>query len=755
MKGRNSPFVLPTDMFRSNRETRLHLLAALFYALIGFIILHAILFNTNVRVAGYDWFNYNWNYWWIRHAFSTPGLSIFESNYVFAPLTNNLGYHALTVFWYPIWALTEPLVGTLTAVNIILFIGCWLNGFVLFCLLRREGAAPIIALLGGAALQFSPVTRYFYYNTHLNLMDWFWLPAHILLWNQITRRVHSNQFRHALLWAGVHGLAIWGLGLTDLQFPIFVAFWLVPYGLWTVWVLRSWSARTRLAIVGLTAICIGGALLWFAGPLPYMLRFHGVLAPGLAEDRPGIPFPRGYFSLDSVWWLWDTPTLGGSVMILLLVTLVLWVWIARKRSNSDHSQISATLQTPPWFWLAVLLSPLILSMGPTIQVLGLSIPMPFRLLHQITNGMFRMPWRLAPIFVGATALFFSRVGSPILPKRSTTRLLFGVVLLLWMAIDVRLFETAPLEPVLPSFHFYSEIGKEQGAQYDHLVLLEVPTGAATGEVILGDPKATQLQWYGMTHQKRMLNGFISRAPIDDFWYINTDDAMLAWLGQRRYLEPDTVASQLRERIADWPLGYIVVHQNLIGRDSPTPQEIIGYFNSLPDLLCPYRVEGDSVLYHTSAHPDGCSPRRPAVAADGSYTIDVGTSGDEQYIGWGWHWQEQVAGLTLRWMGEYPQTKLYVDLPPADYVLSVSTQAFWEPRQMQIVVNEQPLGEPVTVQTDMLQTFMFHLPAAVVGDGQHLTITFNYDRVIVPNEIGQSADPRKLSLAVDWVRFQPS
>lgn len=34
----------------------------------------------------------------------------------------------------------------------------------------------------------------------------------------------------------------------------------------------------------------------------------------------------------------------------------------------------------------------------------------------------------------------------------------------------------------------------------------------------------------------------------------------------------------------------------------------------------------------------------------------------------------------------------------------------------------------------------------------MTVTLDYDAVIVPNEVGQSADPRKLAVAVDWVAF---
>jgi hypothetical protein len=37
------------------RQPRLHALASGFYALLAFIILHAIIFTTGVRAAGFDW----------------------------------------------------------------------------------------------------------------------------------------------------------------------------------------------------------------------------------------------------------------------------------------------------------------------------------------------------------------------------------------------------------------------------------------------------------------------------------------------------------------------------------------------------------------------------------------------------------------------------------------------------------------------------------------------------------------------------
>jgi hypothetical protein len=269
----------------------------------------------------------------------------------------------------------------------------------------------------------------------------------------------------------------------------------------------------------------------------------------------------------------------------------------------------------------------------------------------------------------------------------------------------------------------------------------------------------------MTHQKRMLNGFISRTPVENFWPIRYDDPLLAWLGQRRFLEPDKAEPELRQIIKDWPVGYIVVHQEDVGRNGPTPQEIVGYLNSLPDLVCPVWVERDAVVYRTYWHPDGCPPRTPSQTETGSYRIDIGSRGDERFIGWGWHWPELVgANTTWRWTGEYPQTKLYVDLPPGAYQLSLAAQAFWQPRQIRLLVNDVPLsvvsttGESpsntqATVMPDSLQQFTFTLPSHFVAEGKHLTLTLDYDAVIVPKDVGQSDDPRKLSVAVDWVEFR--
>ncbi len=723
----------------ARRRTRLHTTALLFFALLAFICLYPLVFHHRTHGAGYDYFFPHWCFWWIRHAMTTGGLDVFQSDFVMFPYENNFAYNAMTVFWFPVWAVLEPLVGTLTAMTVIIALACTLNGYLLFVLLLDEEVAPGLALLGGAALQLFPISRYFYYNTHINLMDWFWLPVHLLLWKRVAAAAEARRTRQLIALAVGQGVGLWGLVLTDLQFPIFAAFLLVPYGLLTVW--RSGNRRDLVA-AGTLAVGLALALLWVAGPLSYLFSFDGQLVPSPVEERPVIPFPDGFLSMAETWWNWNSPSLGAFVTLTAAISvLVALIRLLR-------------LKEQQWLWLVALVPPLVMALGPTLSIGGVDIPLPFRLLYDATDGMFKMPWRLAPAFVIAAALLAGKLWTPVLARcHWHTRTVVLAGLFLALAVDIRLYEGGPLRPVLPAYESYKMMGQEQGAPYDSYVVLEAPTGAGTGEVLLGDAEAIAFQYYGITHEKRMVNGFVSRAPIEHFWYLHTDDPLLAWLGQRRPLEADRVRQQLAERIYEWPIGYIVVHKDFVRRNGAQPLEITGFFNTLDDLLCPPVVEGEAVFYRTVWHPDGCAPRTPPEIEPGVFLVDIGAPGDDRYTGWGWHWQETVAGLTLRWTGDHPQAHVYLDLPPGDYAITVSMQAFAEPRHVRLSVNGVELDAEATVSVDSLEAYQFNLPAEAVGDGHHVTVTLSYDGWGVPAEMGQGQDQRRLAVAVDWLRFE--
>ncbi|MDX2137008.1 MAG: hypothetical protein SF123_02860 [Chloroflexota bacterium] len=779
-------------------QAALHSMAVGFYALIAVILLHPLWVYNGTYVAGYDYFNYNWNFWWIRNAWAN-GLNIYQNDFVMFPVISNYGYHALTAFWYPSWALLEPLLGTLTTVNVIITLVCILNGYLLFVWLRSERVAVPLALLGGVLLQTLPITRYWYYNTHLNLMDWFWIPTLLLMWKGIGYQVSGIRFRasaeyrvpgaksvsmaRGLFLSAVMGVALWGLLLTDLQFPIFALFVVAPYGLLTAaqtafprlvhkqTVAFDFGATARLALCGVVAIGVGVVLMWFAGPLPYIARFHGTLVPGPVEERPGIAFPVGFLNMAEQWWQWDQPSTGAFMTLALLISVVIGLVL-----QVQHKQRNWRA----WFWLLVALPPFVFAMGPHLTIGGARFPLPYVWLYDLTDGNFRMPWRLAPAGVIAGVTFIGLLWTPMLrrwqsrdlqaiatstPPASPLPVLVGSSVILLAAFGaVRVFETGPIQPILPNYGIYETMGREP---YEYVVL-QAPTGMGTGEVLLGNARAIQYQWYGIVHEKRMINGFISRAPIDDFFYVDTGDALLSWLGQRRLLEPDTVESQLRERIFEYPLGYIVLHTDDIARASQSAtEEIVGFFNQHDDLLCAPSTEGMAVIYRTRWHPEGCERRTPREISDGIYEIDIGNVEDVRFLGWGWHYAEPVGGTDWRWTGAYPQlagiddttarrwreAEIFVDIPPGSYRFSVLAQSFQERTALRVFVGDVEVDTDWVVRPDVLAPLSVDIPSAMIGDGEHLPLRLVYERATVPAEIGVGTDTRRLAIAVDLITLE--
>lgn len=700
-----------------------------------------------------DYYHFHWNYGWMRHAIS-HGWTIYETNYVLFPFTTNLAYHTLTPVWFPLWALLEPAIGTFRALNVIHWLALTLNGWIAFGCFRRFGVPVVIALAGGIVFLLTPATLLAAYITNPNYVTLFWYPLLLLTWRELAQAAG----RRRVVLTGLFGLALYGMAMTDLQHLLFGAFLLVPYIAWTLITVRTGRRRLTLFAAGAAAGAVFLALLTAAGPLLWILRFdRAELSPMGIEAAGGIPFPDGYLSHLSPYS--RLISLGALALPAALIALVLaGVRRIRRRPVPGMALV----------WLMALVPPLILSAGPTITLAGASISTPYVWFHQAFGGLFRSPARFAPIIVLTAILIVGTIAAVPLTRwlrRPAVQVAFGAALVFAALADARVFEPMPLTPIAPEYAFYHAIGAETGAPYDDLAIVNIPVAGGTGEAWVGEFPPMETQLYGMIHGKRMLNGSLARAPLRYFWYWLYDDPLLAWLGQRRYLEP-AARDQLAVRIHDWPIGYLVLHQRYRPAELPTNGEWIGALNQWDDLLCVAWVEADAVVWRTAAHPDfaACPPRTPPVI-DAAYVLDLGAEGDERYLGWGWHYAEQIAGITVRWLGqthpaadppvtEPPQGRLYVDLPPGAYAVTVTAQAFVEARRVQLVIDGQPVGDPVMVTVDALADYAFTLPADALGAGRHVEVALAVDDGVRPADVTGSADQRRLAIMVDRVIFTP-
>ncbi len=705
-----------------------------FYALIALCALHPLIFNASTHMPGSvvtDYYHFHWNYWWIRHAL-TNGLDVYTTNYVFFPNTSSLAYHTLAAFWYPLWAIIEPFGGTFTAFTAIFFTSMTLCGVTFYALLRAEGISRGLSLVGGVMLQLAPLIFFAVYWSMTSLIAWFWLPLSLLTWRQI---IGSRSLKMSLAWSIMFGVTLWAMLITDMQYAVYLAFLLIPYALWTL--IGVWRAKPTALLGGVLSISTALALLYIGGTLPALLRFDRTgLSPTPADRAVPLNFPDEFIIPRSG----DRVTLGAVLMPLLVIALILVI-----RAWSQGQKIARVNTAPAWMWLLTAISPLILSAGASITLGENTITLPYAAFHELFGGMFRYPERFSVVFLIAAVLFSFKVLSPLTIPRN--RCWIVPALLLIVLADARLFYGVPIQPQPPRYEIYASMAEEGG----EFVVLEIPTGGSSGEGIVGIPEFSALQFYGMTHGQHMFNGHISRVNTAHYWWARTDDALMAWLGQRRYLEPELVARQLEERVWEYPIGYLVIHTNLIDPYAPTLQEIIGFLNAQHDSLCPPIVERDLVVYPTRWRFHQC-PNRSPIEQNGAYVIDVGAPDDVRYLGWGFHPRETIAGLNVRWTGEYPQADVYVDLPAGEYELTITAQSFYVDRRLEVRLNGEAIGETV-ITTDALREYTFTLPAALLSDGYAMTITLDYADGVSPTDLGQGTDTRRLSLMVDTLVFR--
>ncbi len=726
------------------RSLRFVLVFAFFF-LLAFIALHQPILHVATHMPGdgvTDYYHFHWNYGWIHHAL-TNGLSIYQTNFVLFPFVSGLAYHTLAPFWYPLWALIEPLAGTFAAFNAIFVIAFTLSGVCFYALLRREGVSRRLALVGGAMLELSPLLFFAAEWSMTSLIAWFWLPLALLTWGEITR---SQAWRTSLIWSGLFGFTLWAMQITDLQYALYLAFLIMPYGIWTLWRSRQ---RVRLVTSGVIALSVALVLLWIGGTLPAILSFDRAgLAPTPADRAVAIPFPLGYF-----WHTENTNVPLGAVILPL--TLLSIASIIKRRGSPPLHVYGEKVRgwelhfAPAWLWLITGIIPLMLSVGASIQIGTTTIPMLYRVFHDAFGGMFRYPERFGVVILIAFTLFSLKTLTVFLSQSRKWQNRAAFALMLVVLLDSRVWQSVPIQLQPTRYALYEHMAREP---YEYVVL-EVPTGGSSGEGIVGITDYSALQFYGLTHGKRMINGHISRVNTSHYTWMNTDDPMMAWLGQRRYIDQDAVRAQLEERIFSYPIGYIVIHTNLIDPYAPTLQEIVGWFNAQSDLLCPPTLENSVIAYRTRWHPDGCDPRTPPRDENGRYIIDVGSADDQRYLGWGYYPPETIFDMSIRWLGETENNyaNVYVDLPPGSYRVELIAQSFYVPRWTEIWIDGLFVYR-LRIMPDILGVYSVDIPATQIGGGEGLTLTINYDDTISPDEVGQNEDQRDLSILLDSITF---
>lgn len=692
---------------------RLALLVLAAYAGLSFLMMGALLVRAGNFVPdgpGTDYSHFIWNYWWMGYALEN-GLSLWQTDYVLYPHQHNLSLHTLTPLWFPAYAVTAPIFGQIATANLILWVSFALSGWAMWWWLRGYTTSAGLAFAGGLLYAFQPYVQVSASAMHFNLVALWWLPLIACLWREV---VTPRLIKRRAVTVILLGLALWGSWLTDLQWPLFLAFTVVPYGLWTLWTHRH--RIQPLLIAGFASAGIMAALALLVWPLPQV---------GMTDTGDPFLFPPAGLQTIRDWAIPLSALIGDrsdmirrlglTVPYLLffipLIGLLIW-----RRGRAAL-----------WLWLAATIPPTLLMLGADVVIGETVIRLPYSYLHDALSGQFRTPERFVFPALFNAVTFAVLFWSPLVRRWQIVGRVALVAVIFVLIADLALLRTFPTRE-LRDYPIHHEIGDDP-REY---VVLDLPLAVHYGWTGMGRGHHTQI--YAIRHQKRVVNGFLARMPYTYFAYY-ADSPLFTWLANGDDRPPEEMAriqAQFDAYVDEWPVGYVFAHLEWM-----PPERIlrwVGWMNAHPDF-CQPRISEDGLLIWWRHSALDCPP--VTVSA----MIDIGAADDWVHLGAGWHYAESFGGRSARWAEA--DADLYLHLAPdAAYRLTFSAVAFERAREVVIA------GQTLTITADDWGEYSVDIRRDDLHNGRLLAIT--HTSADSPAALFGSADSRQLAAA--YARF---
>ncbi len=544
------------------RTPLLHLSALLFYTLLALLLTWPLAahFTTHLPGDGIDDPSLAWNLWWIKaRLVDQLNLDIFHADWMFWPITINLGFYTLTPLNGLLSVPLQTSISLVVASNLVLLSSFVLGGYGTFLLirylLRRDwrleiGDSPtqspipdpqfLIPAVCGLVYAFASSKLFYASLGQFNIASSQWIPFTVLY---VLRAGQRRRWQDAALAALFLTFQAW----SELTYATFL---LIFIGLYALWVLGigHLSQRTHSQFTihhspfTILPLFLLLALLFALGISPFLWA----MLPDMAAEGDFFTSGGGFsdlFSADLLGYLVPTrlhPWLGewaaglpfpndkGQHIFIGYSALLL------AGAGSIH-----LLRCQRWqgiFWPLTTFIFWLLTLGPVVRIAGqpTAIPGPFALVSLLPffNGN-RYPSRYSVMLMLGVAVLAAYgilgigywVGKR---RRVLPNIQYPIPVLLITSAFSLIFLVEHLSLPLPLNDFripaiYRTIAAEPG----DFAVLELPTGWRNGARVMGrsDVLIMMEQWYQTAHGKRLLGGNTSRNPAYKFQYF-TDAPLL-------------------------------------------------------------------------------------------------------------------------------------------------------------------------------------------------------------------------------------
>jgi hypothetical protein len=688
---------------------REHLLVLGVYLALTVLLTYPLVqqFTTHVPGDGSDDPALVWNLWWVKHAIIDLHSNPLLCGYMFYPLGIDLTFYTLTILNAFASVPLQPLLGLVSANNVIVFASFVLAAYGAYLLgrylLPRE-VHPSAPFLVGLVYAFSS-NRFVYASLgQFNILSTQWIPFYVLFLIKSRRNPKSL---YCPLLAAVFLLFN---GYTEFTYASFLLVFTVIYVLYWL-VVDGWRKNVRF----LTNLALIG-LIFVAGMSPILIQMVRVMmvegdflvegggfANVFSADLLGFLVPSGLHPLADLWRRsFDFSYLNFVFVGYSVLGLAAYGAVSHFRDRRVR------------FWIVAALLFGLIALGPTLRLNGEEheLPLPFDLLAALPffKGN-RYPSRYSVMLALCWATLAGYGLSRLTQVLRGGRRRWAVSLILSGAVLFEHLSTPlPLSDVqVPEV--YESVAAEPG----DFSVLEIPLAWRNGFRVTGtkDPTIMFTQLYQTVHEKRLLGGNTSRNPEYKFQYfteapvINTIIALENGheVGRDTWDRDRSMAPGILRLLG---VRYVVLHTEVV---PPVLQEYVEY------VFGGERVHDGRgiVAYRLRLPPEG-----------EKVLIELGTDEARLHLGEGW--SESQAEYV--W-AQRQEARLLAVLSPKHQRMILRVMAPGPGQSMEVTLN----GRAVTSLelSEGWHDYEVSLPPQLLRDGLN-ELRFRFRRLFPTEEI---------------------
>ncbi len=632
------------------------------YFILTAIFTYPVIFSSDLPGLG-DLYQYLWFLWWFDKSilnFANP----YYTMYIYYPTGVNLAFSAMNAANSILSIPFQEIFSLVWTYKIVWLSSFFIAGYGTYLLVKYLTNNKLAAFIAGLIFMFNPYHFARGFAGHLNLIVIQWMPFYILY---LYKTIHENKKRNPI-YAAIFLL----INSTEYYYFIYMIIFSIIFLIYNQLVYKNILKNDVIRRLSILYILFGILFLPFIIPL----------LKELLTTNSSYMYTGGYarYSADFLAFFIPTPLhpIFGQLVRPIYKNLGAMVFMGYTAIFLAIISISKVRNKENRFWILSMIISILFALGPVLHINGNLyniIFLPYNLLEKIPIiSIARAPHRWDVLVMlslaviagyGLDYLFKNRDknfnkdkninkenGKVLNGKVIFTILLSGLIIFEYLAIPFPMSSSKIPE-------FYHQLKNETG----DFTILELPN-LVDGITM----------YYQTFHEKRLVNGYVSRLPPESRSFKETVPIINLLYNPRKdmIINKEFIDSE-RSILKYYKIKYIILHQNFSNK-----RQIDNINYLLQNISIEKKVyEEDRMIVYTIYNNDNMNNiSKPFILFKNNW---FGTKiSKDKFASW------MINNATI--LGYSPDNE--------DYNLSLESRSYYRPRFLEIYLNDELVNKKI-------------------------------------------------------------